>query len=72
MWSPNETVGAISSSVIVIVAVPEDVLTSAFVGEVRATANVSFSSSIVSARIVISTVLLVSPGLKVNVPPAAV
>ena len=65
-------VGAASSSVIVIVAVPEDVLTAAFVGEDSATVNVSFSSSTVSARMATFNVLVVSPGLKVSVPVAAV
>ena len=67
-----EIEGAASSSVMVIVAVPDDVLTVALVGEDSATVKVSFASSIESAKIGICIVFEVSVGLKVSVPVVAV
>ena len=46
-----EIVGATSSSVMVIVAVPADALTVAFVGVESVTVKVSFSSSMASAKL---------------------
>ena len=66
-----EIVGAASSSVIVIVAVPDDELTVALVGEDKATVKVSFASSIVSAKIGMDIVCVVTLGAKVKVPVVA-
>ena len=63
-----EIEGAASSSVIVIVAVPDDELTVALVGEDKATVKVSFASSIVSAKMGMDIVCVVAFGENVKVP----
>ena len=63
-----EIVGAASSSVIVIVPTPDDELIVAFKADDNVNVNASFSSSMVSAKIGMLTVLLVSPALNVKVP----
>ena len=63
-------VGAASSSVIVPVPVPVEIV--ALVGLLSFTATVSFSSFRVSPLTVTTMLLLVSPAAKVKVPEASV
>jgi hypothetical protein len=70
LYEPGVTEAAVSSLVIVAVAVPLAIV--ALTGFESVTVMVSFASILVSAATLIGIVLSFSPGLNVSVPFAAV